>query len=295
MHRIPHACFILLLLLGCAAKPQDRAGKLNVFVSILPQAAFVEAVGGEHVSAEVLVESGRSPATFDPSPKLLARLGEAAVYFRVGVPFEESFIAKVRSTYPDMKIVDTREGIELRDIEGHDDHDCTGCGGDHGGGKDPHVWLDPMWVKKQVDLICETLCEIDPGNEAAYRENAKAFKADLDEVHQKIETALAPVKGRELFVFHPAFGYFADRYGLRQVAVETGGKEPGPKQLAALIDAAKKADAKVIFVQSQFSKTSAQAVADAVGAAVVPMDPLARDYLANLERMADAVAGGLTR
>ena len=89
-----------------------------------------------------------------------------------------------------------------------------------------------------------------------------------------------------MYVFHPSYGYFADAYGLRQIAVEMGGKEPGARQLARLIHRAKEDGVRVIFVQPQFSKSSARTIAEAIGGAVVPLDPLARDYLENLERMA---------
>jgi zinc transport system substrate-binding protein len=94
-------------------------------------------------------------------------------------------------------------------------------------------------------------------------------------------------------VYHPAFGYFADAYGLKQVPVEVEGKEPSARQLAAFIERAKAAGAKVIFVQPQFSTKSAEAVARSIGGAVVPMDPLATDYLANLERTAEKTAEAL--
>jgi len=96
-----------------------------------------------------------------------------------------------------------------------------------------------------------------------------------------------------MYVFHPAFGYFADAYGLTQVPVEFEGKEPGARQLAGLIDRARADGVRVIFVQPQFSGKSAAVVAAAIGGAVIPINPLSRDYLANLEAMASAVEQGL--
>ena len=94
-------------------------------------------------------------------------------------------------------------------------------------------------------------------------------------------------------VFHPAYGYFLKAYGLKQKAVESGGKDPGPRQLAHLLEEAREHKAKVIFVQPQFSTATARALAAELDAAVVPLDPLSEDYLANLERMAAAIAEGL--
>jgi zinc transport system substrate-binding protein len=158
---------------------------------------------------------------------------------------------------------------------------------------DPHVWLSPRVVKVQARTICDELRRLDPVNEARYEENCRLFQEELDRIDAQIAEALAPLKGREFFVFHPAFGYFADAYGLRQVAVQAGGKDPNVKQLGALIERAKREGVKLIFVQPQFSKGSAEAVAEQIGGAVVPMDPLAEEYLENLLDMASKIKRAL--
>ena len=91
------------------------------------------------------------------------------------------------------------------------------------------------------------------------------------------------------WLFHPAFGYFAQAYGLEQQAVEVAGKTPTPRQLTGLIRKAKADGVTLIFVQPQFDQRSAAVVAKAIGGAVVPMDPLAKDVLANLKTMATKV------
>jgi len=184
-------------------------------------------------------------------------------------------------------VVDTRQGIRLRPMTCEEEHDGPHDGHEHAAGRpDPHIWLDPKLVKIQARTICDAMCRADPTGAEVYRKNCDAFLADLDAVDARITRALAPLKGKEFFVYHPAFGYFGDSYGLRQVAVETAGKEPDAKELAALIDRAKATGVKVIFVQPQFSARSARAVAEAIGGVVVPMDDLAKDYLKNLDDMA---------
>ena len=91
-----------------------RTGSVKAFVSILPQAYFVERVGGSYVDVEVLVGPGQSPATFEPTPKQMARLGEARVYFTIGTPFEKGFIDTVAHTHSHLEIVDTRKSVSLR-------------------------------------------------------------------------------------------------------------------------------------------------------------------------------------
>ncbi len=278
--------------------PQD---KLTVAVSILPQAYFVERVGGQHVDVQVLVGPGQSPHAYELSPRQLEGLSRARAYFRIGIDFENALVPRIERMFRGLKVVDTRTGVPLRRMTADEfaaDHDHAGCAHhDHGkeGQPDPHIWLDPRLVKIQAQTIGDTLIELDPARAEEYRSNLATFHAELDQVHERLAAALAPLKGRELLVFHPAFGYFTDAYGLKQVPVEVEGKEPTAKQLAALIQRARAADARVIFVQPQFPAKSAEAIADAIGGAVVPMDDLARDYLKNLEDIAAKVQAALAK
>ncbi len=99
----------------------------------------------------------------------------------------------------------------------------------------------------------------------------------------------APYRGRSFLVFHPGFGYFADAYGLKEEAVEAGGRPPGPKQLRALVEKAKAEGIKTVFVQPEFDPHSAEAVAKEIGGKVVPMNGLAKDVLEDLEDIAGKV------
>lgn len=262
-----------------------HAATIEVFVSILPQAYFVERIGGSLVHVNVLVGPGQSPATYEPSPRQMVDLGNAALYFRIGTPFEEGFIDTIARNFPRLRIVDTRKNIALLYFDEKE----------QGGRADPHIWLDPVRVRTQARTMCDALAGVDPEHADRYRKNLAGFEEDLDNLHTKIAKILKPLRGRTLYVFHPAFGYFAHTYGLRQVAVETGGKEPSPKQLARLIDGARKDGVKVIFVQPQFSRRYAAVIAREIGGAVVPMDPLPQQYMQNLQDMAEAIRSALTQ
>jgi zinc transport system substrate-binding protein len=276
MRRILHLGLWAPLLLALNAKADEP---IRVFVSILPQAQLVEKIGGERVEVSVLVQPGQSPATFSPTPKQLAELSRAKLFVRVGVPFERGFLEKVRETYPQLRIVDQRENVELLGTGVHDH-----------GEVDPHIWLDPKRLKVQAQTIAKALVSAEPDGLAEFNANLHRLLGELEALDRRIERVLAPFKGQILMVYHPAYGYFAESYGLRQVAVEAGGKEPGARRLAGIIDQARRIKARVIFVQPQFSKKSAALVAEAIGGTVVPMDPLARDVLSNLENMAKTVA-----
>jgi len=275
-----------------AAEPAAKeAPKLNVFVTILPQRTFVERIGGGHVNCGVLVGFGQSPHTFEPTPKQMTDLGRARLFFALGWPFEKRLLAKTTAANPNLKVIDTRAGVPLRTMAADElDPDEPG---QKAGEPDPHVWTSPRLVKIQAAAIERALAAEDPAHAADYEKNLKAFQEDLDRVDAKIAKALAPLKGKAIFVYHPAFGYFADAYGLKQVPVEVEGKEPSARHLGAFIERAKVAGVKVIFVQPQFSTKSAEAVAHAIGGAVVPLDPTAKDYLANLETMAEKISEAL--
>ncbi|MEW6529598.1 MAG: zinc ABC transporter substrate-binding protein [Thermodesulfobacteriota bacterium] len=279
------------------------SGKVKVFASILPMAYFVERVGGLNVEVSVLVGPGKDPHTFEPTPKLMTKMAGARILFKMGFPFEESLVKKIGSTFKNLEVVDLQKGIKLRAMT-EEEKDAEETKHGHGeakgrehsheaGDMDQHTWLDPQLAKIQARTIADTLVRIDPGNRAQYERNLKDFQADLDAVHERLTKALGPVKGKSFYVFHPAYGYFGDAYGLKQVPVQIGGKEPSAKQLARLIDSAKTDGVKVIFVQPQFSKKGAEALAKAIGGAVVALDDLAPDYLKNLQDMAVKIDSAL--
>jgi zinc transport system substrate-binding protein len=270
---------------GSAPSPDGKPGKLKVFVSILPLAYFVERVGGQRVEVDVLVRPGQSPATYSPTPGQMAKLGGARALFVVGVPFEAALLPRIRSNMKRLRIVDTRKGIKLREADGDADHDH--------GKHDPHVWLSPPLARQQVTTIAAALSALDPAGKDEYERNRARFAGELDALHAELSAALAPLKGKEIFVFHPSYGYFCAAYGLKQVAVEFEGKSPSPRHLAELIKEARKRGVKVIFAQPQFSQKSAGTVAKAIGGAVVIMDPLARDYMKNMRDMAASVKKAL--
>lgn len=282
----------ILVLLGCLSARETRAEndtRLPVFVSILPQAFFVERIGGNRVTVDVMVQPGQSPHTYAPSPKQMVRLARAKVYFRINAPFENGFIPKLQSAVPGIEIIDTTRGIVLEKMDDHnntDDHH-------HDEDLDTHIWLDPLLVKKQAAIIRDGLSAIDPAGRLYFENNFIRFAGELDNLHNRLSLALAPLKGKSFFVFHPAFGYFAKAYGLRQVAVETGGKQPSARHIAQLIEKAREEKVKVIFAQPQFSTKSAETIARAIDGVVIALDPLAGDYLANMEKIAAAMEKAL--
>lgn len=289
------ASVLLLALPSCRPEEAGQAeaadGPLDIFVSILPQKAFVEAIGGQRVRVHVMVGPGASPATYEPTPKQMAKLSEARLYFRVGVGFEDAWMHRLKRANPDLDVVDTRRPIELRPIEAHV-HDGEGEFHDEGR-EDPHFWTSPARVKRSATTIRDALADLDPGHAEGYAERYEAFAADVARLDADIRQTLNGLQGRRFMVFHPAWGYFAEDYGLEQVPIEIRGKEPGPRSLARLVDEGRRDGIPVIFVQRQFAAGTARTVAEAIGAEVIDVDPLAADWADNLRRVAEAFAEAL--
>lgn len=274
------------------------AGPLAVMVSIPPQAYLAERIGGDRVDVTAMVRPGDDPHLFEPSPQQMMALGKARLYFTIGFPFESVLLARISGGYPNLRIVDSTAGVARRILSephchDHGDHEHgAACSDDEGA--DPHVWLDPERIKVIAGNMTKALSEASPGDSAHFESNHEALCTELDAADRAIRSQLAPHAGRTFFVFHPAFGYFADRYGLIQKAVEIEGKSPTPRQLQALIAEAREHHAKTIFVQPQFDAKSAETIAKAIGGKVEALDDLARDVIANLHGMADAIAGALS-
>ena len=304
--------FLITAILLFCSSAQGAASPLRIHVSILPQKFFVQQIAGDLARVSVLVAPGKSPATYSPTPSQVKSLANSQVFFRIGVPFENGFIHKIHDLAREVRIVDTRRGIDLLEMEEHDHAHHQGHGDphedehhgeehhdDHGdaeedhAGADPHIWMDPLRVKQQADTIFKTLVELAPEHEAAFKANHARFTAELDALHREISQVLAPCRGKKLFVFHPSFGYFTQAYGLEQVAVEQMGKAPKGKQLAKIIKWMKQEKARMIFVQPQFDAHAAGKIAQAIQGGVVSVDPLSLSYMDNLKQMARTIAGHL--
>lgn len=275
---------ILILLIaaflvnGCIdqSEPQIDDGRTVIIVSILPQADFVEHVGGDKVEVIVMIPPGANPATYEPTASQLKAVSSAAMYVKVGsgLPFEEVWLDKICSANPDMMIIDTSEGINL--IQG-----------------DPHIWLSPRSAMVQVENIYKGLVAMDPENSEYYYRNKEQYINDLEVLDTDITESLSGFDGRNFMVFHPSWGYFSRDYDLTMIAVEIEGKEPSAGDMARLVETAKENNIKIIFVQPQFSTKSAEVIAKEIGGSVVAVDPLPQDYITNLRIVSNTFAQGL--
>ncbi|GAB1457744.1 zinc ABC transporter substrate-binding protein [Spirochaetota bacterium] len=261
------------VLIATLSVPLYAAPAKVAVVSILPQAYFVERIAGDSFKPLVLVGAGQSPHAYEPSPRQMADLSKATLWFTIGSEFENALKPRIAALYPSLPIVDTTLGIRYRSLEAHS-HDEGPDGDDHGeSGLDPHVWLGRQASKSIAANMLAALSNADPAGKTTFEARYESLILDIDSVYDELSAELAPLKGKPVFVYHPAFGYLLDDLGIRQEAVETGGKEPTQKTIAALIAEARADGAKVIFVQAQFPASAAKVVADAIGGTVISIDP----------------------
>ncbi len=288
---LPRVIPVLLALgsVACGSRPASEATAnrpLAVAVSVLPQKYIVERIGGPTVSVSVLIGPGQSPVTYDPTPRQMASLAGTRLYFTMGLEFERAWLGRMRAVHPDMTVVHMLGDIRLLPLEGAIEP------GEEGG-QDPHVWMSPRLARVMAGTIRDALAEALPERRELFDLNYRRFGDHLDELDGEIREILRDLPTRTFMAFHPAWRYFAEEYGLRQIPIESHGKEPGARSLARLINRAREERVRVLVVQEQFSRTTAETVGHAVGARVISLDPLAEDYVNNLRLVAEALAEAL--
>lgn len=276
------AAILLSLLCGCSEQ-QGPAGeeKLVVAVTIPPQEEIVRAVAGDRVDVLVLVPPGSDPHTYEPSPQQVAEASRASLYLAIGrglLPVEDTLSSRLQSLHPDLVVVDTSSGI--------------GFIGD-GHSRDPHIWLSPKNAVIMVKNIEDALIRADPSNETAYREGAGDYIRQIEDLDHAITGYFAGKENRTVIVSHPAWAYFARDYNLTITSIEEEGKEPTPRDLAALVVSAREAGVTVIFADAIENRRNAEVIAAEIGATVETVNPLAADYLANLDRTGQLFARSL--
>lgn len=291
--RLIGALILTLFGLACgAATPGDAPSKLTVATSIPPHAWLIEQIGGESVIVHTVLRPGESPTTHQPSDLQVSRVLASAVFFSAGVPFEAG--AWFDALDGLLEIVALEDGVATRVMENHShDHaDPPGTPKHPSVGLDPHAWLSPMRLMMQARTINATLCRLDPDHAPAYTAKLKSLIADLADLDRWIQTTLDPHRGRAFVVFHPSWGYFADDFGLEQIAIETEGKQPTDAELTVLKQHMTSLGITVVYVQPQIAGQAANALADAIDARVEILDPLAPDVPENLRRVTHAIVGG---
>ncbi len=299
----------LLLTLLLTASFSAAAAEATVAVTIVPQLEMVEAIAGERVEVIEMIPKGFSPSNYAPSPAEMRAFNDASIYFSMGVPADIQNILPRAEEKSDLTVVKLFERIESKyphryfgedeeeDSDDHDEdqHEAEEADDDHSHdrGRDPHIWLSPARVSLMVEIMRDELIEILPQYEAEFNKNAEEYLAKLTAVDQENQELLAEYQGEEILVYHPSFGYFTEHYGLKMLAIEEDGKEPGPRQLQQVIEYARQEGINNVFYQAEIDSSRTRAVAEELGGEIVQLNPLARNYLENLKVMAAEMAAEL--
>ena len=286
---ILHMKKILLLLITLASTP--AFAKLNVVVSIQPQLEFVQKIGGDKINTSVMVLPGNSPHTYEPKPSQMKAISKAELYLSIGVEFENVWLEKFTNQNKNLIVHNISKDINKTAMQGHNHKEHH-----HQPTKmvlDPHIWVNPINVQQIARNITQSLVTLDTNNSTYYQNNLTRYLKELNELDLEIKSILKDTPKESTFmVFHPAWGYFAQQYGLHQLAIEVEGKTPKPRQLIQIIKEAKKEQVKAIFTQPEFSDQVAQTISKALGIQVIKTSPLSKNWSENLKKLAKSIAKG---
>lgn len=314
---------------ACAAADSgtdDDEATLTVVAAFYPLEFVADRIGGDRVSVNGLAPPGVDAHDLELTPAQVAEVADAdlVIYLTDFQPAVDDAI----DTHASERAFDAAEVVTLLDApegghshgheddehghghedeHGHDDdhghgHEDDDHGHDHGD-EDPHVWLDPQRLATIADELSAAFAELDPDHADEFITAAEQLTGQLDELDAEYTAGLADCERREIVVSHAAFGYLADRYDLRQVAITglTPEDEPSPQRLAAVIAEAEEVGATTIFFEVLVSPAVAEVIAAEVGAETAVLDPIEglspdatdEDYFSlmrdNLENLRDAL------
>ncbi len=274
---------LLPILLAVAVGIARADAPLAVGVAVPPQAGILQAMAPEGLSpaVTVLVDGSQNPHSFEPSARQLAALSRCALYFSAGLPFETPLAPRIRSLSPDIRMVPPPESV--------DDHDEHGAHDEH----DPHFWTSPDGILAAAETMAGAMAEADSAHAAEWRRGYEAFAERIRGRESAMRERFAASRGRAFLVYHPAWGHFAETFGLRQLAIERHGGAPTAKHMAELTRTAKDEGVRALVVQSESEAARAKPIAETLAIPVVRLNPLEADPEALLEATAEAVSASL--
>ena len=261
---------------------------LTVAVGIVPEETFVNKVAGDLVQVVTLVPPGNSPANYQPTATEMQALSDAEVYFTLQMPTEAAnILPKVADFNEDIVMVDLREAVgeayPLLNTSGEE------IGADEAESVDPHVWLSPKRAIVMVQTIADELSVIDADNSDTYQANAASYIAELETLDSEIKEGLSGLENKSFLIYHPAYRYLSDDYGLNMVAIEIEGNAATAAEMQDVIDYALDNGIKTVFYQAEFDDSKAETVAEEIGGNVAIVAPLSPDYIQGLKDFTNAL------
>jgi zinc transport system substrate-binding protein len=264
-HVIVITCFLAI---SFVAASSAFARPLKVVASIFPVGDMVREVGGDRVTVQVLLPPGASPHVFEPTPGMAREISKAGLFFEVGAGLDFWAEKLVKGVEPNIRVVVLSKGMKLLKEEGEHGHEH--------GGANPHVWLDPVLAMEMVKKIQKVLAETDPTGAEIYRKRGADYIAKLKILDAEIRKTVSTFSIKSFISFHPAWDYFAMRYGLKDAGVieESPGEEPAPRKLESIVKAIRHYHIRAVFAEPQLNPKVADVIAHEAGVKVVMLDPI---------------------
>lgn len=292
------------LLAGLALVPAAH-GRVNVVATLPDQAAVAEAVGGDAVNVVSLARGTEDAHFVDPKPSFVVKLNRADLLIVGGADLESGWLPPLVNSARNPKILpggvgrlDAAVGVGLLDVSRRP---VDRSQGDVHPGGNPHYMLDPLNAKTVASNIAVKLGELDPGNAARFKENARRFHEEIDRRLEVWKSKMSPLRGAKVLTYHKSFDYFVERFGL----VLTGtiepkpGLEPSPTHIASLVPRMKREGVQLVLMENNRPRKTPAFVAEAIGAPLVeaPLmvggDRHAADYIGLIDRLVTLVAGAV--
>lgn len=260
------AVLVSLLLTGCTREKKEKVSeesdKIQVMASFFPMYDFAQKIGGNQAEVTNMVPAGTEPHDWEPSTKDIQKLETADLFIYSGGGMEhwaEDVLTAVENDK--LEVVEASKTVEKLEEDG---------------AADPHVWLDPMNAKLELEQIKEGFVKADPDNSAYYEKNYETCVSRLEELDRAFEETISNCKKKEIVVYHEAFAYLCNAYGLQQVGI-TGispEEEPSPKQMEKVIQFIQEKDVTTIFFEALASSKTAEVIAEETGVKTEVLNPL---------------------
>jgi zinc transport system substrate-binding protein len=225
----------------------ELQSRLNVVASFYPIFEFVKQVGGDRVEVTSLIPVGVEPHDFEPTIQQIQNAESADIVFFNGLGFENSWLSRINND----NVVDTSLGENITRT---------------GNTVDPHIWLDPILVKNQVENIKEALIKLDPANKEYYENSGNNFSKELDLLDTFIKSTLQTCEKIDFIAFHDAFSYFANRYGLKQHTIQGASPEGEvlPQRMQEIAELARDLGINVIYSEELVDPRFAEVIAQEI-------------------------------
>lgn len=250
---------------GTGGKSGD-SGKIDIYASFYPMYFLASEIAGDKATVTSMVPAGAEPHDWEPTPKFAAELNKADMLIYNGAGMEswmENILPIIDND--NIRIVDASKGIELLKAEEHEG-EANEKGHEHGI-YDPHIWVSPKRLAQQAQTVYEAIKELDPQNAGYYETNMKELVERLNKLDVDIRDSVKSFKSNVIVVSHEAFGYFANDYGLRQIAIRgvNPQDEPSPAEMAKLVQICRENNVRYVFFEKLTSPKLSDTLAREVG------------------------------